>query len=288
MAFALTARPSPGNINTPFGPRPRPTASSPATHYGQDYGWGNGTTIYAAADGIVREGAGSGQAGAYGNRTRIEHPDGFETWYCHQSERYVKPGDRVSAGQAIGVQGATGNVVGVHLHFELRHLGVAVNPAFYFRPTATRPAVAPSAAPASDPEETDLLITIPLDAADGGDQPLHMVLRDLFYRGRGAEAAAKIAATTLPGTIPLNPSEGGDQPSYMVLRDVFYRSREAAAASAHVAALSAAVSALAVAQGVDPEALASLIASKVDAALEDNFAAVAGEVADEQSRRLAA
>lgn len=128
----LTARPSPGNINTPFGPRPKPTQASPAIHYGQDYGWGNGKEIYAAADGIVVEGNESGLAGAYGNRTRIDHGDGYETWYCHQSAKLVRKGQRVKAGQRIGTQGATGNVTGVHLHFEVRLRGVAVNPAPYF------------------------------------------------------------------------------------------------------------------------------------------------------------
>jgi hypothetical protein len=131
--FMLTARPSPGSINTGFGPRtgPRPTSSSPAIHYGQDYGWGNGDTILAAADGVVVEVA---MAGAYGRRTRIRHEDGYETWYCHQAQALVKVGDHVKAGQPIGVQGATGNVTAKHLHFEVRDpQGVARDPEIYFR-----------------------------------------------------------------------------------------------------------------------------------------------------------
>jgi hypothetical protein len=137
VSFTLTARPSPGTINTPFGPRsgPRPTATSPLIHYGQDYGWGNGTDIAAAADGVVVEGDGDGQAGAYGNRTRVDHGGGIETWYCHQSVRLVRKGDRVKAGQRIGVQGATGNVTAKHLHFEVRLRGVAVDPEPYFHIT---------------------------------------------------------------------------------------------------------------------------------------------------------
>jgi hypothetical protein len=130
MSFMLTNRPSPGNINTPFGRRPKPTPSSPSIHYGEDYGWGNGTTIRAAAKGRVTS---VGMAGAYGLRTVIEHESGIETWYCHQSHVDVAVGDEVEGGEAIGVQGATGNVVGVHLHFEVRINGVAVDPEIYFR-----------------------------------------------------------------------------------------------------------------------------------------------------------
>lgn len=128
----LTHRPSPGNINTPFGPRPKPTPTSPAIHYGQDYGWGNGKTIYAAADGVVIDYL---YVGAYGNRLRIRHADGSETWYCHTASSLldgVAAGQRVKSGQPVAIQGATGNVLGIHLHFELRIRGVAVNPEPYF------------------------------------------------------------------------------------------------------------------------------------------------------------
>lgn len=140
------SRPSPGNITENFGPRPKPTPTSPAIHYGIDFGWGNGTAIYAAADGVVTS---TSYSGAYGNRTVVNHGDGIETWYCHQSEQAVKAGDPVKRGQHIGTQGATGNVVGMHLHFELRIKGVAVDPAPYMTSTVglnltDLPAVPPS------------------------------------------------------------------------------------------------------------------------------------------------
>lgn len=127
--FQLKHRPSPGNVNTPFGPRPKPTPSSPAIHYGQDYGWGNGSKILAAADGVVKEYA---RAGAYGNRLVIDHGDWVETWYCHLDSSLVRAGDRVRAGQHVAWMGATGNVLGKHLHFELRIHSRAVDPEPYF------------------------------------------------------------------------------------------------------------------------------------------------------------
>jgi murein DD-endopeptidase MepM/ murein hydrolase activator NlpD len=127
------SRPSKGKITENFGPRPKPTPTSPAIHYGIDFGWGNGKEIYAVADGVVTS---TSFSGAYGNRTIVDHGDGIQTWYCHQSAQLVKVGDKVKRLQQIGVQGATGNVVGTHLHFELRINGVATDPALYMTTTA--------------------------------------------------------------------------------------------------------------------------------------------------------
>lgn len=135
MAY-LTNRPAKGNINTPFGPRPKPTPTSPAIHYGQDYGWGGGDNIYAARSGTVKSYA---YSGAYGNRLVIDHGD-YDTWYCHLAGTRVVAGSKVTGGQHIAYMGATGNVIGKHLHFELRNLaGVAVNPEPFFV-TGTAPA----------------------------------------------------------------------------------------------------------------------------------------------------
>ncbi|MGG7466048.1 M23 family metallopeptidase [Plantibacter sp. YIM 135347] len=128
MTLALL-RPSPGNITESFGPRPKPTPTSPAIHYGIDFGWGNGDVVTAARGGVVTSAA---SAGAYGNRVVIEHEPGIETWYCHLSSFSVGVGARVNAGQPVGVQGTTGNVTAKHLHFELRINGTAVDPLGYF------------------------------------------------------------------------------------------------------------------------------------------------------------
>lgn len=128
----LTHRPARGNINTPFGPRPKPTPSSPAIHYGQDYGWGGGDVVSAARGGRVKS---YGYSGAYGNRLVIDHGNGHETWYCHLTRNSVAVDTEVRGGQEVGIMGDTGNVVGKHLHFELRINGVAVDPAPHFNNT---------------------------------------------------------------------------------------------------------------------------------------------------------
>ena len=130
----LVARPAKGNINTPFGPRPKPTPTSPAIHYGQDYGWGGGDAIYAARGGVVRD---YGYAGAYGNRLIIDHGNGRQTWYCHLSSNVAAVGSEVNAGQQVAWMGSTGNVTAKHLHFELRINGIATDPEPYFAGSST-------------------------------------------------------------------------------------------------------------------------------------------------------
>ncbi len=90
---------------------------SSGQHTGQDLSATAGTPILAAAAGIV---VFVGNGGPYGNLTQIQHPDGVQTWYAHQSEIRVKVGDRVRPGSVIGSVGSTGNSTGAHLHFEVR------------------------------------------------------------------------------------------------------------------------------------------------------------------------
>lgn len=56
----------------------------------------------------------------YGNYVMISHQNNYVTLYAHLAGVSVKKGERVLAGQAIGMMGNTGNSYGAHLHFELR------------------------------------------------------------------------------------------------------------------------------------------------------------------------
>lgn len=96
-----------------------------AFHTGLDIAGGTGTKIFAPADGVV---VFAGPLTVRGNATIIDHGWGVYTAYMHQSEMYVKPGDRVEKGDVIGLVGGTGRVEGPHLHWEVWAGGVQVDP----------------------------------------------------------------------------------------------------------------------------------------------------------------
>lgn len=56
----------------------------------------------------------------WGNYVVVRQQDGLYCIYAHLLERKVAVGEKVAEGQWIGVEGATGNVTGSHLHLELR------------------------------------------------------------------------------------------------------------------------------------------------------------------------
>lgn len=84
-----------------------------------DIGAPKGTPIYAAASGTVLF-AKTGYNGGFGNLVIINHPNGTQTYYAHQSSIAVNAGQQVSQGQVIGYVGSTGHSTGPHLHFEVR------------------------------------------------------------------------------------------------------------------------------------------------------------------------
>ncbi|WP_019325835.1 M23 family metallopeptidase [Streptomyces sp. TOR3209] len=106
---------------------------SSGSHTGIDFHASTGTTVHAVGVGTVVE---AGWGGAYGNQAVIRMHDGTYTQYGHLSSIGVSVGQSVSAGQQIGLSGATGNVTGPHLHFEARtsaEYGSDIDPVAYLR-----------------------------------------------------------------------------------------------------------------------------------------------------------
>ncbi|MER5205481.1 LysM peptidoglycan-binding domain-containing M23 family metallopeptidase [Streptomyces sp. NPDC002825] len=104
-----------GGISTPY--RASGSMWSSGYHTGVDFIASTGTTVVAVGPGTVYS---AGDGGAYGNQVVIQHADGTFSQYAHLSSISVSAGQTVTGGQQIGLSGATGNVTGPHLHFEMR------------------------------------------------------------------------------------------------------------------------------------------------------------------------
>ncbi|ANJ87141.1 M23 family metallopeptidase [Pandoraea oxalativorans] len=115
-------------VSSEFGTRHHPVRRVAHNHTGVDFAAPAGTPVLAAADGRVKF-IGFQRRG-FGRYVVISHRFGTETVYAHLSatERDLRIGDAVVAGEPIGAVGRTGMATGPHLHFELRRHGVAVDP----------------------------------------------------------------------------------------------------------------------------------------------------------------
>lgn len=117
-------------FGSPFGHRNDPLMGLRAMHEGIDFNAETGTPVVAAADGVVLN---AEYHAEYGNMVDIDHGDGLTSRYAHMSRLNVKAGTLVKRGQEIGAVGSTGRSTGAHLHFEVRMLGVAQNPALFLK-----------------------------------------------------------------------------------------------------------------------------------------------------------
>lgn len=93
-------------------------------HLGTDYGAPVGTPVQAIGSGRVIF---AGFKGDNGNMVHLKHSNGYESLYLHLSRVLVREGDRVEAGDRIGLVGMTGLATGPHLHFSILDHGVYRN-----------------------------------------------------------------------------------------------------------------------------------------------------------------
>lgn len=87
-------------------------------HYGVDLAAPAGSVIRAPADGLVA--LAEPDLHFEGGLTLIDHGQGLITAYLHQSRLDVRPGERVTQGQAIGRVGASGRATGPHLCWRMK------------------------------------------------------------------------------------------------------------------------------------------------------------------------
>ncbi len=96
-------------------------------HKGLDISNRSAPNVLAADSGTV-VGAGWLDGYGYGNRVIIDHGNGYRTLYAHLSSAYVRSGQTVARGDAIGRMGCTGRCSGTHVHFEVIRNGGYLNP----------------------------------------------------------------------------------------------------------------------------------------------------------------
>jgi murein DD-endopeptidase MepM/ murein hydrolase activator NlpD len=114
-----------GNLGSAFGWRIDPITGGSALHTGLDFQADTGTTIAAAAAGVVVT---QEFHPAYGNMVEIDHGNDVISRYAHASKVLVKKGDMIRRGQKIAEVGTTGRSTGAHLHFEVLVQGVPQDP----------------------------------------------------------------------------------------------------------------------------------------------------------------
>lgn len=120
--------PAKGWISSLFGIRTDPITGKKEMHEGLDFAGKAGTPVSSIAAGIVTW---SGPRYGYGNMVEINHGNGYITRYAHNRKNLVSVGDKVEKGEVIAIMGSTGRSTGPHVHIEVIHNGVLVNPRKY-------------------------------------------------------------------------------------------------------------------------------------------------------------
>lgn len=96
-------------------------------HRGIDIDLITGDSLFAMFDGIVRY---ANYSSGHGRTVVVRHHNGLETLYAHLSRYGVKANDTVRAGDYLGKGGRSGNARGSHLHLEITHNGLHINPEY--------------------------------------------------------------------------------------------------------------------------------------------------------------
>ncbi|KAF0213320.1 MAG: peptidase [Ignavibacteria bacterium] len=119
-------RPCEGTISDDFGMRFHPILKFSRMHNGIDIITDVGTKVYAPGGGVVES---VGWKGGYGLTVEISHGFGYKTLFAHLENTKVKQGQKISRGELIAYSGNSGRLSsGPHLHYEVQHNGVTLDP----------------------------------------------------------------------------------------------------------------------------------------------------------------
>lgn len=113
-----------------YGTILNPFYRTPKSHQGVDYTVAEGSSIFATADGVVKEI--SDKNSTLGKTVVIDHGNGYRTSYSHLMSVLVRLGQKVQRGDVIALSGNSGLSLAPHLHYEVRYNGLRVDPVHYF------------------------------------------------------------------------------------------------------------------------------------------------------------
>lgn len=117
-------------LTASYGMRIHPFYKTLSSHQGVDYAVSEGSSVFATADGTVRNVI--KQRTSSGLTIIISHGNGYETVYSHLGRIDVNVGSSVKRGDIIALSGNTGLSLAPHLHYEVRHNSMRVDPIHYF------------------------------------------------------------------------------------------------------------------------------------------------------------
>ena len=100
------------------------------SHQGIDYTIAEGSSVFATADGVVKEI--SDKNSTLGKTIVIDHGNGYQTSYSHLLSAFVRRGQKVQRGDVIALTGNSGLSLAPHLHYEVRYNDLRVDPIHYF------------------------------------------------------------------------------------------------------------------------------------------------------------
>jgi murein DD-endopeptidase MepM/ murein hydrolase activator NlpD len=122
--------PAQGKLSSRFGLRRFFNGEARAPHSGLDLALARGTPVGAGARGKILA---TGDYFFNGRTVFIDHGNGLISMYCHLDRVDVNEGERVAAGQRIGLSGMSGRASGPHLHWSVILNGAMVDPILFLK-----------------------------------------------------------------------------------------------------------------------------------------------------------